>query len=177
MLNKFVMLTLLCFTSSIYLCLIVIFCYLSALLSHYISGTIDKSVVYTIAHHLECLAEFYNAYKYSNDQGRVIHVSFVNSDYYWKWWIEISNCKSTVLNEFLQIILCRFCMSNMSNYHYLSSVIHPLIFSNSLFWNIVCDSYHKFIDCCLQWVLLTKDSNRYHWSHSFIFLLPPSRVG
>ena len=79
MLNKFVMLTLLCFTSSIYLCLIVIFCYLSALLSHYISGTIDKSVVYTIAHHLECLAEFYNAYKYSNDQGRVIHVSFVNS--------------------------------------------------------------------------------------------------
>ncbi|XP_076072982.1 membrane metallo-endopeptidase-like 1 isoform X1 [Mytilus galloprovincialis] len=47
---------------------------LNALLSHYISGTIDKSVVYTIAHHLECLAEFYNAYKYSNDQGRVIHV-------------------------------------------------------------------------------------------------------
>jgi len=48
-----------------------------ALLSHFLSGTIDQTVAFTFAHHFQCLVDFYNSYKYSNDQGTTIHVSLI----------------------------------------------------------------------------------------------------
>lgn len=47
---------------------------IKALLAHFLSGTIDQTVAYTFATHLQCLVDFYNSYKFFNEQGTIIHV-------------------------------------------------------------------------------------------------------